>query len=314
MTSYPPALHHSIVAFDVAEFTDPKRRGIPQLGVRDGLYSVLERSFDQAGIGWSTSPLREDRGDGILMLVPATVAKIRLVDDLPLRLVAELRRYNADRSAVGAIRLRLAVHAGDVRRDGNGMAGPAVDFTCRMLDAQPLRDMLATSGGSLALVVSNVFYDDVIAVDPAARPDAFQRIPVAVKSLDTTAWARVFDGGVEPSGPRPGALPQMAPALEDRPARDEEFFDVVDALVEVPSMRDEASRRLVLDLLRPELADEVPYDPRTRPQVVALLRVCLRFEDGVADLLTTIRRVDGDALPVRRFEAIARKWLANHPG
>lgn len=313
MTSYPQALHHSIVAFDVAEFTDPKRRGIPQLGVRDGLYSVLERAFDDAGIGWSTPTLREDRGDGVLMLVPATVTKIRLVDALPLRLVAELRRYNSDRSAVGAIRLRLAVHAGDVRRDGNGMAGPAVDFTCRMLDAQPLRDMLTSSGGALALVVSTEFYGDVIAVDPAAQPDAFQEIPVSVKSVNTTAWARVFDGRPAPME-NPAPLPEMAPAMEDRPARDEEFFDIVDALVEVPSMRDEASRRLVLDLLRPEMADEVPHDPRTRPQVVALLRVCLRFEDGLADLLTTVRRVDGDALPVRRFEAIARKWLANHPG
>ena len=73
----------------------------------------------------------EDRGDGVLVLVPPEVPKGRLVSNLLARLEAALgihnasmERQNASRAAATQVRLPVAVHAGEVTFDGHGVVGP----------------------------------------------------------------------------------------------------------------------------------------------------------------------------------------------
>ncbi|HEU5475286.1 MAG TPA: hypothetical protein VFV67_31975 [Actinophytocola sp.] len=187
------AVHRAIVVVDVEKFGDPSRTNAHQLAVREGLYESVERAFVEAGIKWERCTW-EDRGDGILILVPPDAPKSRLVDHLPARLVAALHRHNAKSSLPSQIRLRVALDAGEVHYDSHGITGAAVNRAFRLLDAAPLKDALAASPGVLALITSDWFYHEIVRHEPGATPDAYRAVRVKVKETDVQAWMRLPDG------------------------------------------------------------------------------------------------------------------------
>ncbi len=185
-------LHRTIVVVDVAGFTDPARTMVHQLAVHEGLYYVLRGAFSEAGVDLDTCTV-EDRGDGAVILVPPGVAKSKLADQLPSRLIAGLRRHNAVHSPEAAVQLRVVFHAGEVYQDGHGAVSQAVNFAFRILEAPEAKLALKLSTGVLALIASDTFYRDVIVHDPAADPDSYRQIPVSVKETSTLAWLRLPD-------------------------------------------------------------------------------------------------------------------------
>jgi WD40 repeat protein len=189
------AVHRTIVVVDVERFGDLARTNDHQVAVRGGLYDAVEQAFAEAGISWLDCT-REDRGDGILILVPPGVAKSRLVDPLPDRLVAALRRHNARSSFAAQIRLRVALDAGEVRYDARGVTGEAINRAFRLLDAPALKSALATSTGALALITSDWFYHETVRHEPAAAPETYRAVRVRVKETDTQAWICLPDDSV----------------------------------------------------------------------------------------------------------------------
>ena len=115
MPVLPPAVHRTIVAVDVEGFGDWHRTNPHQVAVREGLYRVLLQAFRAATIPWVECH-HEDRGDGVLILAPPEVAKSTFVESLPAQLVEELREHNSTRPAPTQIRLRMALHAGELGR------------------------------------------------------------------------------------------------------------------------------------------------------------------------------------------------------
>jgi hypothetical protein len=83
------AVHQAIVVVDVEGFGDRRRTNTNQVAVRAGLYRVMGEAFGRAGISWRDCR-REDRGDGVLVLVPVGERVSRLVEGLPSALVAGL--------------------------------------------------------------------------------------------------------------------------------------------------------------------------------------------------------------------------------
>lgn len=90
------AVHRAIVVVDVEGFGDRHRTNAHQVAVGDGLYRVMREAFGRAGISWGDCG-REDRGDGVLVLVPAEVPKGLLTESLPSALAAGLRAHYASR-------------------------------------------------------------------------------------------------------------------------------------------------------------------------------------------------------------------------
>ena len=192
---------------DVEGFGDPARTNLNQLAIRRALYEALACAFAESGISWG-SCVSEDRGDGALILVPPEVPKIRLVAGLPGVVAAAIRRHNAGRSVPERIRLRVALHAGEVYYDAHGVAGAAVNHAFRLAEAPALRSALAASPGVLALIVSDWFFTEVVRHDPAAVPSAYRRVQVAVKETAATGWIRVPDRAVAPARAGPsGEMP-----------------------------------------------------------------------------------------------------------
>ena len=188
------AVHRAIVVVDVERFGDPDRTNLNQLAVRDGLYKALIEAFGRSGIEWG-SCVSEDRGDGALILVPPEVPKAYLVTSLPGMLAAAVSWHNAERAGPEQMRLRMALHAGEVYHDAHGVAGSAVNHAFRLAEAPALRSALAASPGVLAVIVSDWLFSEVIRHDPAAEPGSYRKVQVAVKETAAAGWIRTPDPG-----------------------------------------------------------------------------------------------------------------------
>jgi NACHT domain len=178
------------------------RRANPdQLAVRDGLYGCLREAFARSGISWDAC-YHEDRGDGAVFLIPPEIPKEFLAVRFLREFCAALRLSNEKRGGTEKIRVRLVLHAGEVHRDAYGMAGTAINVAFRLLEAEPLKQALASSRGALAVVVSAWFFDDVIRHLPASDPSSYRQVRVSVKETETLAWVGRPD---DPYPPLPGA-------------------------------------------------------------------------------------------------------------
>jgi tetratricopeptide (TPR) repeat protein len=192
MTRLRSAVHRTILVVDVEGFGDPRRTNRHQVVVRDGLYRALRNAFGTANIPWEGCH-REDRGDGVFILAPPEVPKGAFVESLPPALVQELREHNGGHCAQERIRLRIALHAGEVTYDDHGITAASINLAFRLLEAFPLKVALAESPGALALITSAWFFDEVVRHSAACDPATYRPIRVVVKETTTTAWLSLPD-------------------------------------------------------------------------------------------------------------------------
>jgi tetratricopeptide (TPR) repeat protein len=217
------AVHRTVVVVDVEGFGDRRRTDPQRVEVRRGLYRVLRAAFGRAGVAWDDC-YHEDRGDAVFVLVPAAVPKAVWVDVVPGALVEAVRAHNADHRPEERFRLRMAVHAGEVRYDEHGVAGTAVNLTFRLLDAPPVRAMLAGSPGVLALIVSGWFFEEVVRHSDTVDPTTFRPVRVVVKETSAVGWAALPDHSHPPDPALsadhafepPRQLPASPPAFTGR--------------------------------------------------------------------------------------------------
>lgn len=188
----PPAVHGTVLAVDVSAFGDLRRTNLDQVTVRRGLYGALRQAFDEAGVRWDDCH-HEDRGDGVLVIIPSTVAKSILVERLPDRLDAALRAHNAGRPGNERIRLRLSLHAGEIQHDEHGVTSRAVNLAFRLLDAEEFKQAHARSAGLLSIITSKWFFDEVVWHCANGERDAYRQIRVVAKETDAVAWIRLVD-------------------------------------------------------------------------------------------------------------------------
>jgi tetratricopeptide (TPR) repeat protein len=181
-----PAVHRTIVAVDVEGFGDPHRTNPNQVAVREGLYRAMREAFRLAGIPW-TDRDHEDRGDGMFILVGPDVPKSLFVESLPSALIAALRSHNAAHTDSERIRLRMALHAGEVHYDEHGATAASINLTFRLLEAGPAKEALAGSPGVLAVIASSWFFEEVVR-HSAADVAAYRSVPVTVKETSTIGW------------------------------------------------------------------------------------------------------------------------------
>lgn len=189
---YDGAVHRTILAVDVERFGAHERTNPHRLVVRNGLYRALRTALARVRIKLADCH-HEDRGDGVLVLIPPDVTKNVLIDRLPHELAMVLRRHNDIHGDHEQIRLRVSVHAGEIQHDAYGVVGDAVNHTFRLLDAPALKLALADSTGVLALITSEWFYMEVVRHSPKGNAVAYQRIRVVEKETDTAAWIYLPD-------------------------------------------------------------------------------------------------------------------------
>ncbi len=186
-----PALPRNIVVIDVERFST--RTNTEQLAIREGMYRAVEVAFTSADIPWTTCHV-EDRGDGMMILISSDVPKLRLFERLPDLLNNELRAHNARVRDEVRIRLRIAIHAGEVYEDRQGVVADAVNQTFRLVATPLLKAALASSASDLVVIISDWCYQEVVRNHPSAQPQTYQRVDVAVKETRTMLDPRSRSG------------------------------------------------------------------------------------------------------------------------
>ncbi len=172
-----------------------------QLRSREALDVLARAAFREAGIAWGELVV-EDRGDGMILLIPPSVSKVDLLGPLVPALAAGLREYN---SVVGAglrIRLRVAMHAGEVLRGPSGWVGTDMYLACRLVNSAPLyQELVRSPEVDLVVAVSQVMHDAVVRHGyPGIDRTAYSPVRVVAKEVETTAWLHVPGPAVAPPG------------------------------------------------------------------------------------------------------------------
>ena len=209
-------LNCSVLFTDIAGFGDPKRNDGDREAVRKALHEISRSAFEASGMPWAEC-YNEDRGDGSVIVVPPTIATVRVVDRLIPELASRLRQYNRRASEVVQIQLRAALHIGPVGRDAEGLTGEAIIAAARILDAPMLQARLAADQADLMFAASDYVYDHVIR-HRVGRVDstAFEHVDYQVKDSNLSAWIHLAGGAMprlQEDG-RPGGNAASARASE----------------------------------------------------------------------------------------------------
>jgi len=132
---------------------------------------------------------REDRGDGILLVIPPHVPTSSIVDRILDNLVTLLHRYNSTATLATRIQIRVALHVGPVVSDAYGVDGRAIIQAARLLDAPALRRHLAETGADLGFITSPFVYDTIIQPNPGpVDPVVYRQLKCQVKKQAFNAW------------------------------------------------------------------------------------------------------------------------------
>jgi class 3 adenylate cyclase len=178
--------HTALMAVDICAFGDRHDEDV-QLHLREKMYELLAETFKMTQLPWERA-YHEDRGDGALIILPPAVPAEALLDPLAHHLHALLRRSNRFASDAARLRMRVAIHSGEVYADPHGVAGHAVILLFRLLNCGRFKKMLAAGGADVALIVSASLYHDTTHRAGLVDAVSYQQITVRNKETSTRAW------------------------------------------------------------------------------------------------------------------------------
>jgi hypothetical protein len=205
--------YRALLAVDIEKSAG--RGDVAMLNNREVLRRALREALAEADVPWEECH-RTDLGDGFRLVVGRDVPKASLIRPTLPGLAARLRAHNRTTGPRGSIRVRVALHAGDVHMDDGEVVGGSLEALARLLDAPPLRRVLtaAPETATVALAVSRHVYEEVVRHGyPGIDPDTYRQIRFQVKETASTAWIHVpghtvatsaLDDVAEPAIPTPG--------------------------------------------------------------------------------------------------------------
>ena len=228
-------VHRTILAFDMEGFGGPQRSNPVRSMMRMGLYGLIREALVHSLGGLGRCRL-SDLGDGVLVLIDPDVPKNRVVEPFMSDMALGLKRYNEQTGANGEIRLRVALHAGEIVEDPQGYSGSDLNLAFRLLDCAPLRAAMSRERANIGLIVSDHFYETIVSQGfEGIDPSTYTKVDdVKVKETSASAWiclpkprseaeptqrdARDSNAGVRGSArPGPGTPVQKPIDLRDLP-------------------------------------------------------------------------------------------------
>ncbi|OLF10702.1 hypothetical protein BLA60_16195 [Actinophytocola xinjiangensis] len=265
-----PLVHRTIIAVDIEGLLDANREIDNYRETRKGMYEVLRTAFSESGIELDICEV-QDRGDGTLVLVPPDISKSLVADRLPYRISSAVIRHNDRRVHPAPLRLRIGVHAGDLRTEDGYRSGRAVLTAVRLVDADVVSKELRAAGASVAVIVSEEFYTQIIQPDMGTSPRSYQPVAVPIEDTAIRAWLRLFGSGEFPSESS-SSVPAPRTEQPPTPDSDVEWRIGTRGFGDRPPAADLLRRGAMIDALAdvitPPAHDEDP--DRSGPTVIAL--------------------------------------------
>jgi hypothetical protein len=195
-------VNQSIFLVDIENFST--RPQAVQALLHDRLYEVLSFALRKSRIDESACR-HQDCGDGVLYLLPATVSTAVLLRELVRGLQDALAAHHASYREDHAMRLRVGLHHGAVNVNGNRLTSDAINDLSRLVDAGPVRRVLATAERAhMVLVVSEYVHQSVVVGrHPGIDPAAYLPFDFVTKHQEARrGWVTV------PGYPSPPGLPE----------------------------------------------------------------------------------------------------------
>ncbi|TDC76537.1 cyclic nucleotide-binding domain-containing protein [Actinomadura sp. 7K507] len=191
----------SILFTDIAAFGGHQRGEQDRRFIRKVMYDALRDACESSGVPWADCH-HEDRGDGVLIVVPPSTPTGLIVHPLLSHLAKGLGRHNHRASEAVRIQLRAALHVGPVVSDAEGVTGDAIIYTARLLEASGLKRRLAEEGAPVGFITSQFVYDAFLRHGSGdAGGTEYRRVDVQVKETRVSAWACLIGAGQREPGP-----------------------------------------------------------------------------------------------------------------
>ncbi|WP_432938407.1 hypothetical protein ACQPXM_27205 [Kribbella sp. CA-253562] len=191
--------YRSLLVVDMKDYSGATGR--QQAHLNAVMPDILESAFVRCGLEavWHETTFADSTGDGYAIGLPAKRLPFLLNPYLEA-LQNELADRSSSLSAAGfqPIRMRVSVTVGPVTDSGRGLVSDGAGTTRvelhRLLDSEPVRDLLKRSGEATrvaAIVSSRAFEDAVVGGYTDEDPDLYVEAPVTVKKYQGLAYLRV---------------------------------------------------------------------------------------------------------------------------
>ena len=191
----------TIVLTDVVAFGSSSRTEEDGCTIREALSEMTQVMM--RGIAGVRS---ENRGDGIVTVVPPRIPTAYVIHRLLKELPPALRLHNSTHHDSAQFKLRAAVNVGPVTDDAVGVSGKAITIAARLVDAPLFKKAMDISRADLGLIVSTFVYETAITDD--MNVPGYSQVQVEVKDFNKSAWMKLLDEASPHSGPNPiAALP-----------------------------------------------------------------------------------------------------------
>lgn len=178
-----------LLACDIAASAGRGEAALQQ--IRGVLEAACRGAFQAAGLDWSRC-LRQDTGDGFQVVALPGIRKQLLLNAVLPELAALVRAHNRTAADSVRLRLRVALHAGEVRLEPDGgVSGAPFEVLARLLNAAPVREALreAPEGVPVAAILSQHFGEEAVGHgDDGPDADAFVPVEVREKKYVGHAW------------------------------------------------------------------------------------------------------------------------------
>jgi hypothetical protein len=182
-------MYRLVLAVDVEKYSTRDAR--EQLRAQRELKRILTAAAQNTGLD-QREWYEQVSGDGELVVMPEDVDVSAVVGDFTCQLETILAEVNRDVIGGTRLRLRVAMHHGTLTPGPFGPAGDAPIVVSRLLDARPLRRLLADQQDrDLALIVSQSLYQDVVRTGFCSlAPEEFQPVRVNAKGIQYHGFVR----------------------------------------------------------------------------------------------------------------------------
>jgi class 3 adenylate cyclase len=178
----------TILFSDVVAFSSRERNDDDRLIIRRALLGMTVLALRGIPGAWS-----QDRGDGLLTVIPPIIPTANVIALLHKQLPAALDRHNSTDRTSTRFQLRIAVNVGPVTSDTIGVSGEAIIIAARLLDAPVFKKAMAKTSANFGIIASPFVYETVIrhSMNPIDLA-GYSRVQVNVKESTTPAWVTLF--------------------------------------------------------------------------------------------------------------------------